>query len=257
MEYLRGFHSPTRMGTAYGIAASGVMVAEIASPLIVGCIDWVAGGRSGGMLGLAAWQWVFLVDGAATVVFGLLFLVAGAKTVSGTTTTTTAAKSPFQGGRSSSPAFDPWIGVIKDWRAWYLALVFLLVDQVVTGWIFFAPLIVSSFFGDGGDNDGDDLSTLSILLSAVPVGVGLERRAPRLDAHSTPTQRPLNAHSRYRALPCATVRFARSPVCRDDFGKLAGRVVVGSGGRASVARSGVVGERERGVVCALVRWRRV
>lgn len=257
MEYLRGFHSPTRMGTAYGIAASGVMVAEIASPLIVGCIDWVAGGRSGGMLGLAAWQWVFLVDGAATVVFGLLFLVAGAKTVSGTTTTTAAAKSPFQGGRSSSPAFDPWIGVIKDWRAWYLALVFLLVDQVVTGWIFFAPLIVSSFFGDGGDNDGDDLSTLSILLSAVPVGVGLERRAPRLDAHSTPTQRPLNAHSRYRALPCATVRFARSPVCRDDFGKLAGRVVVGSGGRASVARSGVVGERERGVVCALVRWRRV
>jgi hypothetical protein len=149
-------------------------------------------------------------------------------------------------------------------------LVFLLVDQVITGWIFFAPLIVSSFFGDGGNNDGDDLSILSILLSAVPVGVGLDldldldldRRAPRptrastdarLDAHSTPTRRALDAHSRYRAL-CS---LSRSPVCRDDFGKLAGRVVVGSGGRAAVARSGIVGERERGAVCALVRWRRV
>ena len=267
MEYLRGFHSPTRMGTAYGIAASGVMVAEIASPLIVGCIDWVAGGRSGGVLGLAAWQWVFLVDGAATVVFGLLFLVAGAKTVAGTTATTTTAatatataKSPFQGGRSSAPAFDPWIRVVKDWRAWYLALVFLLVDQVITGWIFFAPLIVSSFFGDGGNNDGDDLSILSILLSAVPVGVGLDldldRRAPRPTRASTDrasTDARLDAHSRYRAL-CS---LSRSPVCRDDFGKLAGRVVVGSGGRAAVARSGIVGERERGAVRALVRWRRV
>lgn len=180
MQYLSAFHSPTHMGTAYSVAVSAVPLAQIISPLLVALIDEAA---AGGALGLAAWQWVFLVDGAISVIFGLLVLVIVSvrrrRREDLGLAIEASRESPFvsQGSAVKSTIWASYAAILRDRRAWYLATIFFLVDQVIVGWIFFIPLIVSSMFGNHDTSSsksscaGDDTrlaDTKSILLSAIP-----------------------------------------------------------------------------------------
>ncbi|EFN55132.1 hypothetical protein CHLNCDRAFT_134195 [Chlorella variabilis] len=175
--HLSTFYSEAEMGPAYAKVASCTAVAQVVgAPLAAGIL------AMDGVGGLRGWQWLFILEGGATVVFGALLRFAlapspakarmltraerewlrhrqeTARTAMGAAGQQGAHPQAREGGGSTCAGFmhqfKGTLGVVRDWRILWLSGCWLLVAAVMFGMTFFMPLLVSAMFSGGGAISG-------------------------------------------------------------------------------------------------------
>ena len=156
-----------------------------------------------GVGGMRGWQWLFLVEGVPTILFGIALRVRLAPSPDRAMFLSreerrwlarrqeAAAKSSGGGGHAPLTFRAQLCGlasVVRDWRVLYLGGAWLLVAATMYGIIFWGPLLIASMLGGdrsssggsgcAGSGHGGGASTaasqspaLVALLSAVPFAV--------------------------------------------------------------------------------------
>ncbi|KAI3428732.1 hypothetical protein D9Q98_007556 [Chlorella vulgaris] len=169
--HLSVFYSEAEMGVAYAKVASCTAVAQVVgAPIAAGIL------ALDGMGGLRGWQWLFILEGSVTVIFGcvLRFMLAPSPAKAPMLTraerewlhqrqeTARAAlaapgrASPVssrEGGSGTATSLlqqvKGTLSVVRDWRILWLSACWLLVAAVMFGMTFFMPLLVAAMFSGG------------------------------------------------------------------------------------------------------------
>ncbi|KAL4428103.1 hypothetical protein ABPG75_002192 [Micractinium tetrahymenae] len=158
--------APTGLGAAYAKVASCTALAQVlGAPLAAAILTM------DGLAGLRGWQWLFLLEGAATVVFGAVLRFALAPSPAKARMLTHAEREWLverqaraaarqgtaggSGGREGGgggmlAALKRPLAVVRDWRMLWMAGCWLLVAAVIFGMTFFMPLLVAAMFSEGG-----------------------------------------------------------------------------------------------------------
>lgn len=114
-------------------------------------------------LGLSGWQWLFLIEGMCTVVYGAVLRYQ---------LTPSPEKAVFLSENDrfwleerqrqfakSKPSFEAQKEhvkyVLSDWRIWYLSAILFSITQAMYGCVFFIPMIVHSFFFQDHSKGGE------------------------------------------------------------------------------------------------------
>ncbi|KAK9804035.1 hypothetical protein WJX73_006048 [Symbiochloris irregularis] len=182
------FFNDQELGVGYATvstatAVNGVIGGPIAAALL--SLD--------GFAGLRGWQWLFLLEGVPAVVLGgvLWKRLARSPTSAGFLSQQERAwlqrrqaqaqqdreADEERGAKAGEP--ERWWHFARQWRIWYLALIWTLVTTAMDGLVFWVPTIISSvIYLDDDEDDGDESArheetehaAKSALLSAIPFG---------------------------------------------------------------------------------------
>ena len=155
LSYLSHFYSPEALGTAYSVAATSTAVAQvIGSPLAAGIL------LLDGVLGLAGWQWLFIIEGFGAVVFGVVlywFLPRPGGDFD-----------EYHGQKMRESCIrhegkmrhrEVFVRALCDWRTLYLAGCFFSIMQAMYANVFFIPMMIHKIFSASGGGGGDSTST--------------------------------------------------------------------------------------------------
>jgi ACS family tartrate transporter-like MFS transporter len=120
-----------------------------------------------GVLGLAGWQWLFLVEGLPAILLGVIVLVYLTDTPDTTHWLSSAEKdwlvSKLATGRNSRSTAHP-IGIVAaltNPTIWQLGIIFLLTAIGFYGYSFWAPLVIKSLTRSSDFNVGLILGAIS------------------------------------------------------------------------------------------------
>ena len=152
LSYLSHFYSPEALGTAYSVAATSTAVAQvIGSPLAAGIL------MMDGVLGLAGWQWLFVIEGFVAVVFGVVLYVflprpgdCYYEVVHDQGADRMAKSESFDDGKRRHR--EVFLSALCDWRTLYLAGCFFSIMQAMYANVFFIPMMIHKIFSPSGDN---------------------------------------------------------------------------------------------------------
>ena len=109
-----------------------------------------------GFLGLAGWQWLFLVEGMTTLIFGVFLRFFLAPSPAEAACLTVEERQWLQHRQDSQPTsskdstFQAQLTavkeVLKNWKVWYMSALWLTITQSMYGIIFFAPMMIHKMF---------------------------------------------------------------------------------------------------------------
>jgi ACS family tartrate transporter-like MFS transporter len=184
LAWLSTFYSERALGTAYASAATSTALATVVGSPIAATILLLDG-----VLGIAGWQWLFLVEGCVSVTFGMYVycfmprqiedVLSGdeIRALHGENRSTST-------GSTLKSHHDRLLAVLRSWRPHFLGIVFGLVMVSMYGCVFFIPLFIASFlaadttssvYGDversnacSSEEHTDTPNTVVVLLSAIP-----------------------------------------------------------------------------------------
>lgn len=150
--HLSKFYTERELGAAYAYVATSTALAQVlAAPLAAGILSLF-----GGVFGIRGWRWLFLVEGAITLIFGILLRInlalspRDAKFLEAEEREWLAQRQDQQRtaniSKSFAEQFQSFIKVLKNWRIWYMSAVWFMVTQSMYGIIFFAPLMIRNMF---------------------------------------------------------------------------------------------------------------
>ncbi len=148
-------------------AIAGFMTAVVVAGVVGGPLSSLLLSLDG-VLGLAGWQWLFVLEGLPAVVLGAMVLVALPEQPSDARWLTPAERSALMTRLHEEAAARPravrsFEGAMKSGRVWLLAAVYFTIPVALYAMGFWLPQIVKA--ASGGDN------TTVGLLSAVPYAV--------------------------------------------------------------------------------------
>ena len=158
-QHLSRFYSPRELGAAYSFVSTSTALAQIIGAPIAAVILATLDGS----LGLAGWQWLFLIEGVCTVLYGVCLRYCLAKSPEEASFLDDDEKiwlqerqERFQHTKSSAFSVQATHvrSVFKDWRIWYLSIVLFSITQAMYGCVFFIPMIIHTFFYGADDDDG-------------------------------------------------------------------------------------------------------
>jgi sugar phosphate permease len=149
--HLSHFYTARELGAAYASVTTSTALAQvIGAPLAAFILSL------DGVLGFAGWQWLFLIEGLTTLIFGVLlrlFLAPSPREAACLTTTEqewlqrrqdalpTASKDTSLAGQMRA------VGrVLQNWRVFYMAGLWMTITQSMYGIIFFAPMMIHQMF---------------------------------------------------------------------------------------------------------------
>jgi MFS transporter, ACS family, tartrate transporter len=169
--HMSRFYTPSQLGSAYSKVATCTALAQVVgAPVAAGIL------AMDGTLGLRGWQWLFLLEGAPTIVFGVALRLRLAPTPSTAQFLTRQERvwlarrqddaaeqsgGSFVGGSrgtgsgKSSRRWEEVVQVVKNWRIWWMGVAALLVFASMYGVIFFGPLIIQGML----ETNDKDVST--------------------------------------------------------------------------------------------------
>ena len=174
-------------------AYAWVLAATVVSQVVGGPVAALFLGPADGAAGLPGWRWLFIVEGAATAVFGLALrwaladgpgaaawlspgeaawldarhaeaeAAARARTGEGegeavAEAVAVAAVAPPKPGRRAGEAPAKVVAdalrVVRVWQVWLLAVALAAVQLAYFAVMFFTPLLIATAFGSGGGGGG-------------------------------------------------------------------------------------------------------
>eukprot|EP00884_Botryococcus_braunii_P019552 jgi/Botrbrau1/6280/Bobra.0129s0025.1 len=144
------FLSDKEIGLAYSYVVAGTTLSQVvASPLAAGLL------ALDGFLGLAGWQWLFVVEGLPTIVLGLYINVMLAETPQKAYFLSPDEREWLHQRnlrikatkQSSGATLDGGWAAAKDWRTWYLGTVCLLEAVIKNAIMYYCPLIIAGLVG--------------------------------------------------------------------------------------------------------------
>jgi len=149
--HLSKFYTPRELGPAYSSVATSTAIAQvIGAPLAAAILSL------DGQLGLRGWQWLFLIEGGTTLIFGILlrlFLVpspAKAKFLTPEERNWLQHRQDQQltahGDTTLASQAVALRHVLRDWRVWYLSASWFSITMAMYGCIYFIPMIIHNFF---------------------------------------------------------------------------------------------------------------
>ncbi|KAL0050402.1 hypothetical protein WJX82_010597 [Trebouxia sp. C0006] len=174
--HLSTFYTDKEIGVAYSYVSAGTALSQvIGAPLAAGLL------ALDGWLGLAGWQWLFIVEGIPTVLMGLYTKVNLAESPAKASFLTPAEKTWLQQRHAESKASKTMAGVevsawgaVRNWRTWYLALINLCDSTVKYAIIYWCPLIIYHMVGENMPHATGEAvvphDAVVALLTALPFG---------------------------------------------------------------------------------------
>jgi len=151
-------------------AISGFYIALPLSSTVMGSLaGWLLG--LNGRMGLAGWQWLFLIEGLPPLLLSLVFFFylpnrpANAKWLTPAERTWLEDRLA-QASTGHAPAGDAWhdLGVaLGDLRIWLVGLYFLCGLTVLYGWSFSAPAILQKLTGRSVGEVGAMVAAMGLL----------------------------------------------------------------------------------------------
>jgi ACS family tartrate transporter-like MFS transporter len=149
--HLSKFYTERELGAAYASVATSTALAQVVgAPLAAGILSL------NGVFGIRGWRWLFLVEGAITVIFGVLLGLnlapspRDASFLHEVEREWLANRQDRQRTANLSKSFagqlESLIIVLKNWRVWYMSAIWFTVTQSMYGIIFFAPLMIRDMF---------------------------------------------------------------------------------------------------------------
>ncbi|PRW44580.1 MFS general substrate transporter [Chlorella sorokiniana] len=153
-QHLSLFYNEKKLGPAYAKVASCTALAQVVgAPIAAGIL------AMDGVGGLKGWQWLFLLEGAATVVFGVVLRLCLAPSPAKARMLSHEEREWLQQEQDAARAATAAVSgtrqrrgtlsIIRDWRVLYLSACWLLIAAVMFGLTFFIPIIVGALFSGG------------------------------------------------------------------------------------------------------------
>lgn len=147
--HLSLFFSDQELSFAYAILLSALSISQIIGGPLAGGLQYLA--EKGGLHG---YQWLFIIEGALTVLWGLVIwriLPRGpeASRILNEEERTWLLRRRALGlnyAARKHPTKSGLLYMLSQWRLWYYAIIGFLVQAVLAGCIFFVPLIIDSMF---------------------------------------------------------------------------------------------------------------
>lgn len=103
--------------------------------------------------GLVGWQWLFIVEGCATILLSIVLLYCMPSSITSATFLSEEEKSwlvsqmqSTPGGGDGSPQAAGWksfVQVVQSWKVWHLGIIKLLKDIAFDGLLFWLPTLVA------------------------------------------------------------------------------------------------------------------
>jgi len=162
LSYLSWFYAPQALGTAYAAAATSTAFAQvIGSPLAASIL------MLDGVMHIAGWQWLFLIEGLTSIVFGIVLYFHLPRNASaflnqddGEWLSRQENSTQFYIEKEASSRnwrrdVSRFIKVFLDWRSHYLGAIFFTIMQAMYGYVFFIPMIIHSFLYSSSSQDTD------------------------------------------------------------------------------------------------------
>jgi len=180
-SHLAAMHTEAELGPAYAKVATSTALAQVLGAPIAGA---VLHGLDG-VLSMQGWRWLFLIEGLATCMFGLVLYKWLPKANNNNNNilengiinnnnnnnnnNSTAHRNNLNsikddtnnGDDSTSPKklmspeyFSTVKQTVTDWRVLYLGVSWFLIASSMYGVIFFLTFLMSDLFGSSGDNNG-------------------------------------------------------------------------------------------------------
>lgn len=151
--HLSHFYTARELGAAYASVTTSTALAQvIGAPLAAFILSL------NGLLGFAGWQWLFLIEGLTTLIFGVLLRIFLAPSPREAACLTTSEQEWLQRRQDALPtasqdnsfaAQTRAVGrVLQNWRVFYMAGLWMTITQSMYGIIFFAPMMIHQIFAN-------------------------------------------------------------------------------------------------------------
>jgi len=155
--HLSHFYTARELGAAYASVTTSTALAQvIGAPLAAFILSL------DGALGFAGWQWLFLIEGLTTLIFGALLGVFLAPSPREAACLTTTEQEWLQRRQDALPTASKdtsfkaqmrAVGrVLQNWRVFYMAGLWMSITQSMYGIIFFAPMMIHQIFANTTNN---------------------------------------------------------------------------------------------------------
>lgn len=187
LSYLSQFYSHQALGTAYAAAATSTAFAQVIGSPVAASILMLDG-----VLHIAGWQWLFLLEGLSSIVFGIFLYFRLPRTASSFLNhedrawlsqqknssqfyieNTSDSDGPRRNWRNDISTF---LHVLVDWRSIYLGAIFFTIMQAMYSYVFFIPMIIHSFVYSSSE-DTPEGTTRSSSCSGGEAGQGQQQRS--------------------------------------------------------------------------------
>ncbi|KAK9845271.1 hypothetical protein WJX81_001693 [Elliptochloris bilobata] len=234
------FFSTHELTYGYSAVSSATALSQVIGALVAAAIF-----QMDGLSGLPGWMWLFILEGAATVIFGLALRVFLAPTPGQAWFLKPAERRWLQkrqddnheaAMRRTHGANSSMIQGLTNWRLWYLGVMWFLVECSIYGVLFWAPLLIDAmlqgqFSGVHSAKPAPDLSaketswntTKNALISCavyIPVAITMISIA-----WSSKNRKERNLHGGIPVL-ISGVAFLVMPVAIERGGVIAGIIVL-------------------------------
>lgn len=162
--YLNSWYPPARRSRMLALFFTGIPLASVIGAPISGMIL----GSLSGELGLAGWQWLFLLEAAPTILLGILTLIVLSDRIEDVAWLTPAEKTTLAANlvaQDQSNHVSALLDAVKDWRVWMIGLVDLTALLGLYSIAFWLPTIIRNTGVQGAAKIG--------FLTAIPHVVAL------------------------------------------------------------------------------------
>jgi MFS family permease len=150
--HLSHFYTARELGSAYAQVTTSTALAQVIGAPIAAVIL----SSFDNFLGLAGWQWLFLIEGLTTLVFGVLLRIFLAPSPREAACLTTTEQEWLQRRQDALPtaskdtSFNAQmmavVRVLQNWRVFYMSAIWMTITQSMYGIIFFAPMMIHQIF---------------------------------------------------------------------------------------------------------------
>lgn len=165
--HLSKFYTPRELGAAYAAVTTSTALAQvIGAPLAALILSF------DGAFGIAGWQWLFIIEGVTTLVYGVLLKLFLAPSPAQAGCLTPEERKWLQRRQDAQPtasndnSFRAQLraaqGALKNWRVWYMSAMWMTITQSMYGIIFFAPMMIKQIFSH------PDLANTTLATPGVP-----------------------------------------------------------------------------------------
>ncbi|BDA46973.1 Putative tartrate transporter [Coccomyxa sp. Obi] len=150
--HLQLFFTSLEVGFAYAAVASSTALSNIiGAPIAAGILFM------DGIGGLRGWQWLFILEGSVTALYGILLKFVLAERPSSAYFLKPEERSWLANRQDTLQAsFNSkhsrqgrWWAAVPDWKIWYLAVCYAILQFGITAVVYFNPFIVEALFFGG------------------------------------------------------------------------------------------------------------
>ena len=140
--YLTQWYPPARRGRIVALFMTAVAVCSVAGSLVSGAIMQAFDGD----MGLAGWQWLFLIEALPAIVIGFYYLARLTDNIQAATWLQPAEKAVLAAQLSTQEpgtTDGTFSAAFKDWRVWVACLIYFACASGIYGLGFWLPTIIA------------------------------------------------------------------------------------------------------------------